>query len=336
MLITRKKNEGVSYIWDFLNRTIGVDVCVDDYFLLGNTSPRPIVVVLQTIEDKRQILQNKKKLKGVKTMFNRPIFINEYLPPANLEKRKREQDIAGQYEDVQDAVTYQKGGMCVNGTPYRKRVEPPTPKEMIDISTEQLDSIFKMKANKGKAIQQDNSIFIAYTAEVENHDQINNLYKKIKMIQPDARHVVCAYWIDHPEKCYAADYHDDGEPAAGRMILDILTSFGIQGKVVFVARRYGGIKMGAERFTCYVQAAKSALGIQFDQQPPNMPEIGVNADSNSEATNSHRVPHFRQYGAPRGYRRQRRGYSRRGRGYGRGGSREQRSEAQYQEPQTPK
>ena len=92
--------------------------------------------------------------------------------------------------------------------------------------------------------------------EIESHDQIDELYLKMKMIQPNARHIVCAYWIDGFEPIsQAQDYHDDGEPMAGRQLLDILIKDNLKNRVIFVARRYGGIKMGPERFDCYKKAA---------------------------------------------------------------------------------
>ena len=93
------------------------------------------------------------------------------------------------------------------------------------------------------------------------------------MIQPDAKHVVCAYNISQRmsdvqeenqenELCYLMDYHDDGEPAAGRMLLDLLCEHNIREKAVFVARIYGGNRIGTDRFKCYLRAAKIALDIQ--------------------------------------------------------------------------
>ena len=66
----------------------------------------------------------------------------------------------------------------------------------------------------------ENSVFVGYTAAVKDHQQVRDLYGKIKIIQPAARHVVCAYWVDHPEPYYALDYHDDGEPTAGRLLME--------------------------------------------------------------------------------------------------------------------
>ena len=55
------------------------------------------------------------------------------------------------------------------------------------------------------------------------------------------------------------DYQDDGEPGAGRVLLDFLTNNLMEKRVVFVVRKYGGIRMGADRFTCYERAGQTAI-----------------------------------------------------------------------------
>ena len=140
------------------------------------------------------------------------------------EKRKRERYIIKAYENQTDSkgepiTTYVKGGLAVGGFLYRKMVTPPTPKELVDVSTDQLEKILKYKTQKGGTIIQQGSRFTAYIADVRNYQQIRDVYKKMKMIQPNARHIVCSYILqDEPEHC-GQDFHDDGEPGAGRIIL---------------------------------------------------------------------------------------------------------------------
>ena len=99
---------------------------------------------------------------------------------------------------------------------------------------------------------------------------------KMKMINPGARHIVCAYWISAPgvPPHYQADFHDDQEPGAGRILLNWMKENNLQNRVFFIARYYAN-KMDSERFKCYVDAANRALNenpINFltkqDQSPP--------------------------------------------------------------------
>ena len=132
----------------------------------------------------------------------------------------------------------------------------------MDVTTKELEAILKYKTNKGATVIQQNSRFVGYSARVTSHQDVRQVYKKIKMCQPNARHVVCAYSIEgHPEY-YGNDFHDDGEPGAGRQILKYMTDENIKNTAIFVARRYGGVRMGPDRFECYVEAAKASLTIK--------------------------------------------------------------------------
>ena len=59
----------------------------------------------------------------------------------------------------------------------------------------------------------------------------------------------------------ARDFHDDGEPGSGRVVLDILESSSLENIAVFVVRKYGGVKLGMERFTLYERAVSDVLKI---------------------------------------------------------------------------
>ena len=78
-----------------------------------------------------------------------------------------------------------------------------------------METVLSMKTVKGSEIMQHNSRFTAYAAPVKNIGDINKVYQKIKLVQPDARHVVCAYVINREKPCFSNDYQDDGEPGAG-------------------------------------------------------------------------------------------------------------------------
>ena len=260
-----KKRETLLFLNDFINSTLGLHIVIDDYYTLGAWNPKPIVLILQSVEDKRLILQNKSVLKNIPTSGGKPIFISEYFPPTANEKRKRDQEIRDQMADkgLAETVTYVRGNIAVKGEVYLKPITPPTPRELIDQTFEELEKTLQFKTTRGEVFQHKNSAFLGYSARVRNLEEIKTVYRKIKLLKPDARHVVCAYFLNDntllPHEMM--DYQDDGEPGAGRAILNILETKQCAGTAVFVARNYGGIRMGADRFLLYAQAAKSALGI---------------------------------------------------------------------------
>ena len=94
--------------------------------------------------------------------------------------------------------------------------------------------------------------------------------------------MVCVYRLDNSDGAdiYSSDFHDDGEAGAGRHVLQLMERHNITCKAVFIARRYGGIRMGASRFTCYQRAAMSCLGITQDIENHNIVKGDVNQTRN--------------------------------------------------------
>ena len=272
--VAEKKGQNWLMLDQLFSEGLNLEIEIEDFYTLGPN----FVVSFNTMETKRQVMKNKYMLKDMQGPYN--IFINDYLPPAVQEKRRREKDIIAKCQESD--VSYSKAGLVIRGIPYRKKVQPPTPKQLVNMDIKDLERILKIKLKKDAEITQEKSIFSAYTAEVSSHAAIREMYQKMKLIQPGARHIVCSYYIDHQEEHYSQDYHDDGEPGAGRVALNILTQNNVKNRVVFIARKYGGVKMGSERFQCYAEVTKAALlthGIKINhyvkrqqqQRPPVAP-----------------------------------------------------------------
>ena len=141
--------------------------------------------------------------------------------------------------------------------------------------------------------------------KVKTFQEIRNIYMKLKLLYPESRHIACAYIIPG-EIQFCSDYQDDGEPGAGRALLQILKDNKLENQVVFVIRRYGGTRLGATRFSCYKQAALESLGIDPTTQMKT--PVG-NADFDQSAVpqlrgNPARRPYYprRNYRGRGGYR----------------------------------
>ena len=234
---------------------------VDECFTLGQQNPKPIVVVFQTIQDKQMVMQAKHLLKGETSDADRKIYISDYTPQVVQDKRKRDADVRkiALGKHGVDNITYTNPGLTVAGIPCRKKVVPPTPRELVNVPPEDLQRILKIPVARSDNVTEDGGVFTAYTAAVSTHKEVRDLYLKLKMVQPSAKHIVCSYWVDHPEEYYALDYHDDGEHTVGRLLMDFLKENDLKNRVIFVARRYGGVKMGAARFNCYLKVAKQSI-----------------------------------------------------------------------------
>ena len=262
---TKDKERCIAAIDEFLSTALGISVHIDDFFMIGESDVKPIVLIFSTLEQKRNVMRLKSCLKGIKVDGN-SVFLSDYLPPTALEKRKRDYQIADILRAEGKDVSYQHGSITVEGQPYKKRIVPPTPKDLINVEPEEISRILSIPTTRGEEYIQQNSNFLGYAVNVTTYSEVNDVYRKIKLIKPDARHVVCSFILNDSDKIYGKDYHDDGEPGAGRLILELMEQNGIQQKAVFVARRYGGIRMGTKRFSCYLKAARSCLGLPQEDE----------------------------------------------------------------------
>ena len=267
-----EKEDAIKEIETLFKDALKLEVMVDDCFTLGayQNLTAPIVIVTQTLEDKRCVMKVKSEFKNFRGKTGGKIFVNEYQPPTTQERKRREKDViklatpANPQEEFE--VHYNKLGLSLQGNIYKKLITPPSPKELMDIKIEDLQRIMKLPTQKGKHISQDNSTFVGYTAHVSDVDQVRELYIKMKLCHPEVRHIVCAYSVPDQHIYMGNDYQDDGEPGAGRILLDFLNSNSLENRVIFVTRKYGGVKMGADRFLCYERAGQTAVEKHTGQQ----------------------------------------------------------------------
>ena len=221
LYIFGRKFEKLQQIYRFFEEKIGVtDITIEEFFTLGLIEPAPIVVYFQSMREKRDIMNSKSYLKGQVNEDRKPYFINEYYPAAVQEKKRRERDIINHNQQSENEnkleTEYVRGKLQVQGETYRKKVETPQPSQLIQLTPEELDEILRLPISRSHDLNKNKSIFTPYAAKVSSHSQIRRLYAKLKLVQPDARHIVCAYRMEGGPEHYSNDYCDDEEPGAGR------------------------------------------------------------------------------------------------------------------------
>ena len=228
------KAERAQHIEAFVYDYLGITVNVQDHFLMGASDPKLTIVYLQNMKEKREVMRYKYCLKNVKNQQGKSIYINDYTPVNLQEKRHREFKIRIDNDNREQPlkIEYLKGKMVIQGETYIRKVTPPSPKAIVDMSSKELKAILDMDILQSGKVTQDKSIFQGYIASVSNHQQIRDLYVKTRMLQPTARHVVCAYIIKGEQTHYCQDYCDDGEPGAGRHLLEFMTQNNLQSKVI--------------------------------------------------------------------------------------------------------
>ena len=96
------------------------------------------------------------------------------------------------------------------------------------------------------------SKFYAILMPLTNVDEFKKMLADIKKEHSKAKHVVYAYRVGMASKS-----NDDQEPkgTAGRPLLELLHKKDLNNCVIFVARYFGGTKLGASRLLrTYLQA----------------------------------------------------------------------------------
>ena len=101
--------------------------------------------------------------------------------------------------------------------------------------------------------------FVGYTAAVKDHKTIRDMYAKLRLVHPGAKHIICAFYLPGQELHYNQDSHDDGDHGVSKHILQIMLQNGLVNRVIFVTRHSNGVKMGSNRFGTYLKAAASAV-----------------------------------------------------------------------------
>ena len=252
----KDKDREIEQIGTFFNQNFGFVPEIDDYFLIGTGSPPTIVISFVHLQEKRFIMQNKTMLKGV-TTEGKSHFINEYVPVATNEKRRKERETAACFPE--DAVSYKYGKIQIHGRYYVAPVQPPAPEKIVDLSLQQLDQLLAVNIANGDTFAKDDNKFTGYTLAVADHQQINDAYLKLRVLHPRARHIVCAYMLENVEHPDMRGFCDDGEVSAGRTLLNLLQQNNMEKRAVFVVRYFGQNKIGNDRYTCLRSAAISAL-----------------------------------------------------------------------------
>ena len=244
----------------FFKNDIQVEVHIEDSYLMGENNPPLIAVTFNTAEERKQILENKHRIKDYVNTQDQKIYIREFQTANAQEIRKREREVIGiaKEQNPQVDISRSKEGLKIQNQVYRKRIKVPDPTEILQLSESELESVLNMCLSKSKKLVLKDNTFIAYTLCTDSYEEIEKAYMNIKLANAGARHVACAWYIPNEEKHLECDYQDDEEYGCGRILAQILSQFDIKFRAIFVARYYAG-KIGPERFDAYMRCAISVI-----------------------------------------------------------------------------
>ena len=263
---------------------------------------RPVVIAFSSAAEKYKVFHIKGRLNDYTGNQGSKIYLNEYLPPHANEKKRRERDLRKTAKDNPSRadlkVEYTERGLKVGSELYKKKVLPPDPLNLLDLTTEEYDRIMDISVTTGPRVRIENDIFMAFSCDATDHKVIRDVYTKLKLSYARAKHIVCAYNLEGKSPHYDHDHADDGEHGAGRIILDILKSNQIKQKAVFIARFSRDGKIGGKRTKGYTDAVQKLFEVNnfnkvLSTHQPINPDLGK--QKKSVPAQPQKAKHTRKY-----------------------------------------
>ena len=268
-----KKHECKQEVIELFQKYLYEQADIDDVYHMGSKEPRPIVITFSSVSAKEKIFAVKTRLKTAKDDTQADIYLNHYITSAENDKRKRERQIISENKKKEGEEKLEiekvKGGIKIGETFYKKAVETPKPTDLLGFSSADLDRILKFPTLKGPEVKKGDNIIIAYSIDTDRIQHVRDAYYKVRLMHASARHVVCAYNLPAsttlPDVHLLKDYCDDEDIGVGNFMLGKMKANNITHKAVFLVRYCGKMKLGEDRFPCYLQAFQALLS----QKPIN-------------------------------------------------------------------
>lgn len=117
--------------------------------------------------------------------------------------------------------------------------------------------MFTVQEKVTSLLEVNKSKFYAIIVPIGDVDEFKPMLESVRKEYTKAKHVVYAYRIGDKSKS-----NDDQEPkgTAGRPLLELLHKKEMNNVVIFVARYFGGVKLGASRLLrTYLQSGIDAI-----------------------------------------------------------------------------
>lgn len=249
---------------------------------MGKGQYKPMLVRLQKANDKALIFQNLDKLKEPNKSKDRPFFVTDHLPEAWAERKRFIHYLKQQNKRMpphqQFKIAVRNNTLFLDDKEYEPPFSVPSAHDFLHLSMERKRVIRELKVIKGDQELEQGSVFIGYAAQVFSTNEVKDYYHHIRLLNPEATHVMCAYKLPGVDFTKIQGAVDDGEHAGGRVILKMLLKEQSVNRAVYVVRYYGGKHLGPQRFTLIEKVASSAYQklVQHERQmrqPPTQQEL---------------------------------------------------------------
>lgn len=205
---------------------------------IGKGQSKPMLVKLAKIQDKATIFQKLGNIKHANQGRQRPIFITDQLPEAWAERKRFIHHVKQQNKklpkDQQHKIQVQANQLLINDVVYEPPVKAPTVSEFLNLPPERKQIIKNLQVIKGQQDLQQQSLFIGYAAAISSTEELDNLYYHVRLLNPEATHVMCAFKLPGTNFVDTQAIIDDGEYGGGRVIMNLLNKTEASNRAVFV------------------------------------------------------------------------------------------------------
>ena len=234
---------------------------ISDARLIGLGNNKPLLITLVNIEDKGIIFSNVSNLKGKKNVRKKLYFIQDDMTDEDAEGRKVYLTLLKENKQRETPldIKMNHGKIIVNNTVIKPRIIPPTAKDTLQLSSQELEQIQAVKLIKGSEHTEKGSDFFVYVTKVKKLEDINRVYLKMRIKYGDATHISCAYRLDKPNGPFNQQSVDDTDYGCARALLDVMKDKEIDQLALFLVRCYGGVQLGSRSFEIFTQMAERGI-----------------------------------------------------------------------------
>ena len=223
-----------------------------------------VVAQFKNIGDKGVVYGHVKNLKGVKNGKNKSFQVKDMLPTRVTERRRRNKEILTRNKKATVAqrigLSLKKGELLMDdGRTYAPAFHCATRLEAAMTTPNELLEMGKIKVVKGDMVKKELSEFVGYVADVNNIEEANMVYKRIRYEHIQDEHLICAVRTPAPLAVDQELFYDDEDHGMGRVLLDYMKEAEIRNRIICVSRNMYGGHIGEKRFDAIVQAAKLAM-----------------------------------------------------------------------------
>lgn len=228
--------------------------------------PRPIVVRLIAQNQAESLIDFGKKLKKDQNT----IKITPHFPSEVQAQRQKMGERIGELKKAAGTsvlkIHMTNDRLVVNGEIQRDPLPVPTPRQLLELSPHERDTLAKSKPTlfQGSPVCKTGNTFVATAAKVHSINDVRNAYRKL-LLDPskmNATHNVAAYRLcPNPAIPGNIDegHQDDGEIGAGKHLRYLLRRRNATNIVVFLSRHYRGVHLGNKRWEAMEQAFNAAM-----------------------------------------------------------------------------